>query len=241
MVSLNSQRIRNDPKMFTQSRTVRRAIAVLAALVLPTAAVGIIRLRAHAETPLFADVHINADLLKLGAGLDADFEFDITREAGFVTGPTILGAVLRRPSIAEFETVKRQGAQAAPWLSRQIRVEFPGPELLRICYTGACVLNASSSSSGPSATRGSALPRNAKPFAGWKNCWHRRVTSRAQGQLHSRINWRCGPTSSRPCGWRSRREMKWSHASPPSWQNCKSNLPAPPLSSAARRHFETDE
>jgi hypothetical protein len=122
--------------MFTQSRTVRRTVAALASFALLTAVVAVVRLMAYAEPPLFADIYIDVDLLKAGAGLDPDFEFDSAREAEFITGPTVVGAALKRPPIAEFETVRAWGADAVDWASRQIRVEFPAPTLLRIRHIG---------------------------------------------------------------------------------------------------------
>jgi hypothetical protein len=127
----------NESKMNTQRHTARRIVAALVSLALLTGVAGIFRLWAHAEASLFADVHIDVGLLKSGAGLDPDFEFDFAREAAFITGPTIVGASLKHPAIARLETVKWQGADAGDWLSRQIRVEFPASDILRIRYLGA--------------------------------------------------------------------------------------------------------
>src|SRR5437899_5437518 len=118
--------------MITRSLMMRRVVAAFASVVLLTGVAATIRLKAYVETPLFADIHIDVDLLRAGAGLDSDFEFDFAREAGFITGPTIVGAALKRPAIAELETVKTRGVEAVDWASRQIHVEFPAPNLLRI-------------------------------------------------------------------------------------------------------------
>ncbi len=115
---------------------MRRVVIALASFALLTAVVGVIRLKAYAETPLFADIHIDVDLLKAGAGLDPDFEFDFAREAAFITGPTVVGAALKRPAIAKLEIVKERGAKAVDWAARQIRVEFLSPNILRIRHIG---------------------------------------------------------------------------------------------------------
>jgi hypothetical protein len=122
--------------MITRSLMVRRIFAALASFALLTAVVGMIRLKAYAETPLFADIHIDVDLLRAGAGLDPEFEFDFAREAAFISGPTIVGAALKRPAIAKLETIKGRGADAVRWVSRQIHVEFPAPNLVRIRHVG---------------------------------------------------------------------------------------------------------
>jgi hypothetical protein len=115
---------------------MRRTAAALASFALLTAVVGVIGVKAHAETRLFADIHIDLDLLRAGAGLDPDFEFDFAREAAFITGPTIVGVALKRPGIAELETVRGRGVEAVDWVSRQIDVEFPAPNLVRIRHRG---------------------------------------------------------------------------------------------------------
>src|SRR5258707_15529351 len=108
--------------MITRSLMLRRIVAALASFALLIAVVATIRLKAYAETPLFADIHIDVDLLRAGAGLDPDFEFDFAREAAFITGPTIMGAALKHPAIAKLDKVKGRGAGALDWASRQIHV-----------------------------------------------------------------------------------------------------------------------
>src|SRR5437879_5236392 len=108
---------RSNSKMIPLSRTMRRFVTALASFALLTAVVATIRLKAHAETPLFADIHIDVDLLRAGAGLDPDFEFDFAGEAAFITGPTVMGAALKHPTIARLETVKGRGAEAVDWAS----------------------------------------------------------------------------------------------------------------------------
>src|SRR5260370_33497781 len=98
--------------MITRSLMLRRIVGALASFALLIAVVAMIRLKAYAETPLFADIHIDVDLLRAGAGLDPDFEFDFAREAAFITGPTIVGTALKRPAIAELEIVKERRAEA---------------------------------------------------------------------------------------------------------------------------------
>ena len=122
--------------MILQSRSGRRIVVALASFALLTAVVAMICLKAYAETPIFADIHIDVELLKAGAGLDPDFEFDFAREAAFISGPTVVGAALKRPAIAELEIVKGRGAEAVDWAARRIRVEFPAPNLLRVCHVG---------------------------------------------------------------------------------------------------------
>jgi hypothetical protein len=122
--------------MIAKRRMTRRIAAALASFALLTAAIGIIRLRAHAETPLFADIHIDVELLRTSACLDSDFALDFTREAEYITGPTILGAALKQPAVARLELVKGHGVQAPDRLSRQIRVEVPATDILRIRYAG---------------------------------------------------------------------------------------------------------
>jgi hypothetical protein len=114
----------------------RRIVAVLASFGLLTVVVATICLKAHAETPIFADIHIDVDLLKAGAGLDSDFEFDFAREAAFISGPTVVERALKRPAIANFETAMGRGAEAMDWAARQIRVDFLPPNLLRIRHIG---------------------------------------------------------------------------------------------------------
>src|SRR5207248_2861527 len=63
-------------------------------------------------------------------------EFDFAREAAFITGPTIVGSALKRPSVDKLETVKGRGGEAVDWAARQIHVEFPAPNLLRIRHVG---------------------------------------------------------------------------------------------------------
>jgi hypothetical protein len=90
----------------------------------------------HLAPPLAADIYIDSQMLKAIAGLEPQFDFDLDREAGFITGPLILDAALRRPEIAELEFAKRLGSNAAGWLAARIRVESPSPKILRISYTG---------------------------------------------------------------------------------------------------------
>lgn len=112
------------------------AAGVLSIVALLTAAVGIVRALGLAQRSLSADVCVDPQALKDLAGLEPDFDFDLQREAGFITGPVILESALKRPEIDNLEIVRRQGNDAAAWLAQRIRVEFPAPGFLRISYSG---------------------------------------------------------------------------------------------------------
>ncbi len=91
----------------------------------------------HASPPdVFAEVSVDSQALKALAGLEPEFEFDLQREATFITGPVLLDAALKRPEIRRLEIVKRQAADPRAWLMRNIRVECSDVTVLRISYSG---------------------------------------------------------------------------------------------------------
>jgi hypothetical protein len=106
------------------------AIAVVVALLAATAA--IVSAVVPAESHLSAEVLVDADRLKAYAGLEPDFEFDLKREAAFITGATVLDAALKRPETAGLEIVKRHREDAAGWLGRRVHVDFPTAKIVRI-------------------------------------------------------------------------------------------------------------
>jgi hypothetical protein len=112
---------------------VRVAAAVV---VLLLAAAGTYCALIPPDRPLCADIYVDAEKLKCLAGLESDFPFELQREAGFITSPTVLDAALKSPEIARLEIAKRHPADPAGWLSRNIRVEFPAPKIVRIIFFG---------------------------------------------------------------------------------------------------------
>jgi hypothetical protein len=125
-----------------------RPMAVCAAVALLAATTALVRAVVPAEDRLFAEVVVDSDRLRASSGLEPDFEFDLRREATFITGPAVLEAALRRPETAGLAIVTRHPEDAAAWLARRIRVDFPGSNIVRITFIGqrteevACLVNA---------------------------------------------------------------------------------------------------
>ena len=105
-------------------------------MALLAASAAIVRAVVRTESQLSADVLVDVERLKAGAGLDPDFEFDLHREATFITGATVLDAALKRPETAGLEIVKGPRENAVAWLGRRVQVCFPAPNIVRITITG---------------------------------------------------------------------------------------------------------
>jgi hypothetical protein len=121
------------------SRCNRKAVwpgGVLLLIALLAGTAGIVSALVPARPPLSADVFVNVDLLKALSGLEPDFQFELTREAGFITGPTVLDAALNRPEIAPLEIARSHRGEESVWLARRVRVEFPAPGIVRIALDG---------------------------------------------------------------------------------------------------------
>jgi hypothetical protein len=114
----------------------RRPLAVAAVVALLAATAALVRAVAPAEDPLFAEVVVDADRLRACSGLEPDFEFDLRREAAFISGPIVLEAALRRPEIAGLEIVRCHPEETVAWLARHVRVDFPGANIVRIKFIG---------------------------------------------------------------------------------------------------------
>lgn len=101
---------------------------------------------AHSRLPkqplVFADVHVDAPLLKLIAGSPPDFEDDLQTHADIITRSAVLNAALQRPEIADLSIIKRHESKGIRWLARHVRVESQGPKTLRIFYSGEASLEA---------------------------------------------------------------------------------------------------
>jgi hypothetical protein len=121
-------------RAYSSSTGLAGAIAIVVALLATTAA--IVRAVVPTEPHLFAEVLVDADRLKACAGLEPDFEFDLQREAAFITGATLLDAALKRPETAGLEIVQRHRENAAAWLGRRVQVDFPTAKIVRITFTG---------------------------------------------------------------------------------------------------------
>jgi hypothetical protein len=101
---------------------------------------------AHSRLPrqpsVFAEVHVDAPLLKLLAGSPPEFEDDLQTHAELITRSVVLNAALIRPEITNLRIVNLQESNATRWLARHVRVESRGPKTLRIIYTGEPSLQA---------------------------------------------------------------------------------------------------
>jgi hypothetical protein len=123
-------------------------MAVFAAVALLATTAALVRAVVPADDRLFAEVVVDADLLRASSGLEPDFDFDLRREAAFITGSAVLEAALRRPETAGLEIVRRHPENAVAWLARRVRVDFPGANIVRITFIGkrteegACLVNA---------------------------------------------------------------------------------------------------
>ncbi len=108
----------------------------LTAISLLTVAIGLARALTSSSSPIFAEIAIEPQALKAASGLEPDYDFDVSREANFITGPIVLEAALKRPEVARLETVKQLGAHVVVRLGQRIRVEFPTTNVLRIIDSG---------------------------------------------------------------------------------------------------------
>jgi hypothetical protein len=115
------------------SQVLAGAIAVLALL---AAIAGAWRAVAPAKARLSAEVLVDSDRLKACSGLEPDFEFDLRREAVFITSPTVLDLALKRPETAGLEIVRRHRDGAVAWLGRHVQVDFPTAKIVRITFIG---------------------------------------------------------------------------------------------------------
>jgi len=88
------------------------------------------------QPAVFAEVHVDAPLLKLMAGSPAEFEDDLQTHAELITKTAMLTAALKRSAIADLALVKRQEPNGVRWLARHVRVESRSPKTLRILYLG---------------------------------------------------------------------------------------------------------
>jgi hypothetical protein len=117
-------------------RTAWQLGSLLSVLALAAVSVEI----AHSQLPMhpavFAEVHVDAPLLKLLAGSPPDFEDDLQTHAEFIARPAVLEAALKRPEIADLAIVKRQEPNSTRWLARHVQVESRPPTTLRIYYVG---------------------------------------------------------------------------------------------------------
>ncbi len=95
---------------------------------------------AHSRLPkqpaVYAEVHVDAPLLKLLAGSPPDFEDDLQTHAELITRSAMLNAALKRPEVANLAIVKRQEPNGVRWLGRHVQVESRSPKTLRILYAG---------------------------------------------------------------------------------------------------------
>ena len=109
---------------------------LLSVLTLTAISIEIAHSRLPKQPAVFADLHVDAPLLKLLAGSPPDFEDDLQTHAELITRSAVLNAALKRPEVAELAIIKHQQPNTIRWLGRKIRVEIRGPKTLRILYTG---------------------------------------------------------------------------------------------------------
>jgi len=109
---------------------------LLSVLALTLVAIDVAHSRLSQQPAVFAEVHVDAPLLKLVAGSPDDFEDDLQTHAGFITKKGLLSACLRRPEIAHLGMVQFAAPDGLRWLAGHVRVECRGPKTLRILYTG---------------------------------------------------------------------------------------------------------
>ena len=119
-----------------RSRTTWVYGGLLSVFTLTAVTIGIAQSRLPVQPAIFAEVYVDAPLLKLLAGSPPDFEDDLQTHAEFVTRPAVLGAVLKRPEIAKIAIVKLHEPNGLHWLARQVQVEARSPTTLRIFYVG---------------------------------------------------------------------------------------------------------
>ena len=117
-------------------RTTWQLGSLLSVLALVAVAVEIAHSRLPMHPAVFAEVHVDAPLLKLLAGSPPDFEDDLQTHAEFIARPLVLEAALTRPEVGDLAIVKRQGLNCIRWLARHIQVECRPPKTLRIYYVG---------------------------------------------------------------------------------------------------------
>ena len=117
-------------------RTVWQLGSLLSVLALVAVSVEIAHSRWPMHPAVFAEVHVDAPLLKLLAGSPPDFEDDLQTHAEFIVRPAVLEAALKRSQIADLAIVKRQEPNGIGWLARHIQVESRPPATLRIYYVG---------------------------------------------------------------------------------------------------------
>jgi hypothetical protein len=109
---------------------------LLSVFALSAVSIEIAHSRLPAKPPVFAEVHVDAPLLKLLAGSPRDFEDDLQTHADLITRHSVLKAALQRPEVADLAIVKVQEPNGVPWLARQVMVEAHGPKTLRIIFKG---------------------------------------------------------------------------------------------------------
>lgn len=109
---------------------------LLSVLALTVVSIEIAHSRLPKQPAVFAEVHVDAPLLKLLAGSPPGFEDDLQTHAELITRSTLLKAVLKRPEVADLDIVKLHEANGIHWLARHVRVESCGPKTLRILYAG---------------------------------------------------------------------------------------------------------
>ena len=122
-----------------QSRDVRTPWllgGLLSVLALLAVSIEIAHSRLPTQPAVFAEVHVDAPLLKLLAGSPRDFEDDLQTHAELITRSAVLKAALNRPKVADLAIVKLQEGNDIRWLARQVQVESRGPKTLRILYIG---------------------------------------------------------------------------------------------------------
>src|SRR5579859_6470798 len=108
---------------------------LLSVLALTAASIGIAHSRLPPQPAVFAEVFVDAPLLKLLAGSPRDFEDDLKTHAELITRQAVLKAALKRPEVADLAIVKVQEPDGLRWLAGHVQVEIRGPKTLRVVYT----------------------------------------------------------------------------------------------------------
>jgi len=109
---------------------------LLSVLALSVLSIEMAHSRVPAKSAVFAELYVDAPLLKVLAGSPRDFEDDLQTHAELITRQSVLKSALRRPEVADLAVVKLQAPNGVHWLARQVQVEIRGPRTLRIVYIG---------------------------------------------------------------------------------------------------------
>jgi hypothetical protein len=121
--------MRESPLPPNRHKIARLCAGALTLIGLLAGGFGIVSALARSVPHLSADVFVDANRLKAASGLEPDVPFDLQGESAFIAGPTVLGAALKRPEVAQLEIARRESAEG---LARRVNVEFRAPGILRI-------------------------------------------------------------------------------------------------------------